>query len=280
MEKPVLINGFGRSGTTYLFFQLHYNYPGKVIYEPLNPSILRILQEMNNLKITHPYFSNKVRVIRQNYIELYGEKIFEIIKDYHPNLNTHHRILYNITELENYLKHFKGLHIKETVLFFYLNSNFIKDNWRVFHIIRHTIDTYISWLKAFGIKDRKLFKLNKLRFVFKILSKFINYKFTTLHMNFEELCNLFPLKRTIFFEEIFLAVWTLCNYHAIRSIPKRNVIVYEKPETYRNLPFTLQERLRIKIYPEARESLQYKFERIAKKIDVDYEYNSLLKLFD
>jgi len=81
-------------------------------------------------------------------------------------------------------------------------------------------------------------------------------------------------------EDAFIISWTISNYVAVNSIPKDHIIIYEKPKTYKRLPFELKDPLRIKIYPKAREDLAYEFEKIAKKWDLEDEYNYLLRFFD
>jgi len=69
------------------------------------------------------------------------------------------------------------------------------------------------------------------------------------------------------------------NYFAVKAIPAKKIVIYDNPKTYKRLPFELKDPLRITIYPKARENLAYEFEKIAKELGLEEEYNYLLKFF-
>lgn len=287
--KPILINGFPRSGTTYLALQLDKNYPNKVLYEPLHPNIGKeILIELKHkehpvfLKI-HKKLSRKYFFI--NYYKNFGEEIFKMILRYHPSLSKN-SIIFDIKKLKEYLLFFKDFHIKSIRLHLYLSEDFIKDNWEVYHIIRYPIDVFCSFLK--NMRYSQTYLERKAFFLLDKISKFlptiiINYIFRGyVGYNARKLWSLFSssLNYPKTYEESFVLVWTISNYFAVKSLKKKNIIVYEKPKDYNKLPFELKDKLRITIYPNAREKLAYKFEKIAKKLEIENEYEFLLKFFD
>ncbi len=287
-----LINGFWRSGTTYLYIQLLKIYRA-ILYEPLLPSLgetLRAIIKQQDLEITariHKYLSKKMQQkLFTNYYKFFGDKIFDIIKKYHPNRDRIYHFIYNFRDLWLYLRHFKGFHIKEVSLHLYLGEKLIRKYWEPYQIIRHPIDVFMSVLDKFCPTARKvkLTHLQKLHWTIRFLMNKLGAN--TLYPIAKELYLIYGTEtdmkkiEAMSIEDAFIISWTIANYYAVKSLPKDRIIIYEKPETYKRLPFELKDPLKIKIYPKAREDLSYKFEKIAKKWDLDSEYNYLLKLFD
>jgi len=287
MSKNILINGFPRSGTTYLAVQLNKNFPKKVLMEPLYLDLGREIK--TNLRgkpsllfeIAHKKLTEKF--LFRNYYENFGDKIFEIIIKYHPSLD-HDSVFFDIQKLKTYLMFFKDFHIKETKLHFYLNEDFITDNWDVYVIIRHPIDTFISYIKAF-LNFRLLRKVLHFEH-FPILSKIVrrlDISDRFIKCNWHKILNAYvdvrlnPTKLT--YKHKFLLVWIVLNYFAVKAIPAKKIVIYDNPKTYKRLPFELKDPLRITIYPKARENLAYEFEKIAKELGLEEEYNYLLKFF-
>jgi len=293
--KPILICGYPRSGTSYLAVQLWKNFGKKILSEPLYINLLIELQQLKrgNEKvgnIAHPYFSKQERLaLLLPYLENFGDKIFEIVRKYSPSiLLNKHTFIYPYEMLVKYFEHFKGYHIKEVRLHLYLGDSFFKENWDIYFIIRHPIDVFMSILKVnkFGKG-----KFHKLWYLIKNLGRKVeNFYINSLKTSFniwwliDSATELYyatgigsPPKTFI---EYFVYAWTVSNYIAVNSVPENHIIVYEKPKTYYRLPIKFYDPIRVKIYPKAREDLQYEFERAAKRLNLENEYNYLLKFFD
>ena len=120
--RPILINGFWRSGTTYLFKYLKWISNGKALFEPITSLSV-------NPKV---FYKNKF--IK----ELITDRFFYTIP-----------FFYNKFLLKNFLSKIKDFSIKEVTLHFYLDDEFIKENWDIYLIIRHPGDTFISYIQAF-----------------------------------------------------------------------------------------------------------------------------------
>jgi len=292
--KPILINGFQRSGTTYLYLQLYKNFK-KVLYEPLCPClgqiinrILKNIRDLSFLQSTHWFLQYEDRIsLFEPYLKYFDNFLENIFLKYYPG-SDQPQLIYDIKRLRDYYSFFTNFHIKEVYLFFYLNDDFFTKNWDIYLIIRYPIDNFISIVKNFF--RRKSFKLYNILRKITIYSKYL----TNFYLEFFKIdpFGIITLAKDINprfgpkpnnlwdIEEAFIYVWTIANYQAVKSVPKDNIIIYEKPETYKRLPFELKDPLRIKIYPKAREILYYEFEKIARRLEIEEEYNYLLKFFD
>lgn len=237
-------------------------------------------------KIVHHAFSKEeleyaTKVHKQLLKPIYFELLYK-----HPNKDGFYRWLYDTDNaLIDYLKLLKGFHIKEISLHLYLAHPFIQENWEVYHIIRHPIDVLAS-LCSIIVKQNKLHKFLLLLVeshpkIKEILSKIrpINVDFHHIIRNAQLLLRVLRyndyIPKTFF--ECFVYTWVVTNYMAIISLPKDKIIIYNKPNTLKRLPITLFDKFKVKYYPKARELLQYKFENIVHKLELEYEYNFVMK---
>ncbi len=259
----ILINGFPRSGTTYLYRYLLWRFKERVLFEP----------------VYAPYASAS------------KESVWKEAFRYHPLFTFSSTssnplwFLYNEELLRKYLSFFKDYHMKEVTLHFFVDRPFIRENWEVFHIIRDPVSTYYSFKRLFIDQTiyPKLFS-----FMRKLKLNFLENAFKRSYVPLFKMAyillwdRLDPFKIKIKeFEEAFLIVWTLSNYYAVNALDENHVIVYNKEEEYEKLKdfdeFKKVEPLNIKVYND--NSLMTKFERIAKDYKIDEEFYSLMNLF-
>jgi len=282
-EKPILLNGFPRSGTTFLFLKMYEHYD-VAFYEPLHPSVGGFVTSYRKGKFyekLHDYFSSKEnKYIAEGYYRVFGDKIYDILK-YHP-AKFENDIVFPLEELKKYMSFFKGYPVKDVRLHFYLFEDFIKDNWEVYHIIRDPFGVYYS------IKNRILRRIDKIPFKrFSIVNIIINKLGLNTIYNFARRSAFFYVSSNVklykieamSIEEVVLIGWIVTNHYVVSRLPKDRLLIYNKPDTLKNLPFDT-EGFKPKILDDVKEKYQYIFERIAKEWELSEEYEELMKLFD
>jgi len=255
--KPILVNGFFRSGTTYLYRYLEWISNGKVLLEP----------------ITTPY----------NLLNI-GLKNLEIFKS-HPKWKgskyEHFTFFYDENKLLKFLSFIKDYHIKETTLHLYLDEKFIVNNWRIFLIIRHPADTYLSFIKFFYSEQSRKFIILILERLPYLIRHFFYSNMRILYNAAEKISRLMGYPKPETHKEAFVLLWTFVNYHALNSIdPEKQLIIYEDPESYYKLPkweeWMKIEPLRIRKY-KARRKYEKEFYDIAKKLRIEKEFKELME---
>ncbi len=257
-----MINGSPRSGTSYLYRYLRWRY-GKALYEPL--VVIRTLKNVTT--------------------DVVG--LIDIIK-LNPSVTINPQFgswwFHEIEALKRYMLALKDFAIKEVTLHFYLKEDFIKNNWEVFHIIRHPADNYLSYLQWRG---------KQARISIRILNIFARLGFDSIFSRLSPVWEsgrrlaLIFIKNTdtpIDYDDAFISLWTLTNYYVLKTLGRKRIIVYNKREDYLKLPDFEKfeenvERLRIKEYPKRNKVLQL-FVRKAKKLGIYDMFEELLSLFD
>jgi len=236
----------------------------------------------------HPYFEKEKHMkMFAPYFEVFGDKIFEIIKNYHPNLMGNH-LIFDRDKLEKYLSYFKGYPIKETRLQFYMTDDFIVENWDPYLIIRDPYSVFKSIVNNFEFA--RLLS-GKLGFIFRnrnIMLLFNKWGLNRDHQYAREVASIFinskiSVRRieSMTLEECFVVGWTVSNYYVVSRIDEDHILIYNKPETFKKLPFEIDiSDFKLNFSKEFKEKYQYKFEKIAKEWDIIDEYEELLKLFD
>ena len=258
-----------RSGTTYLFRYLWWLSNGKALFEPLNDigMIWRTFPQLRKIQIR------------------YDPKMLDVL------MRTHY--IYDYDLLRQYFENLKDWNIKEVVLHFYLNEYFIRDNWDVYHIIRNPADIMLSYINAF-LRPLKLHKiyillrlLDHIPFLnilsYNMKSKYLWFREAKFFERFIHTPETHPFKIKTF-EDAITIVWTITNYYAINSInPDKQLIIYEKPETYYKLPrweeWLEKEPLKIKKYKQ-RDRIFRKMYESAKKFGIEKEFKELMSFFD
>lgn len=283
-ERKILVNGFWRSGTSFLYLQLAKNFDNS-LYEPLNPSLGNFIKSSikgHDIIRVHPYFSNNARRnLFYRYYKYFEDNIFDIIKKGHPNTDGIYHVVYNFDKLQRYLSHFKDFNIKEVSLHLYLKE--LSEYWDVYHIIRHPVDTFISIINNFYSNKFVTLKLTKLHWILRQLVNklggnplYYTAKELMLVYGPADLANFGSISA----EEAFVISWTISNYIAVRSITKENLIIYEDLNSYKKLPFEIHDQIKPEIFPRARERYNEDFSKLAERYNLSGEYDYLLRFFD
>jgi len=121
----LMINGFPRSGTTYLYRYLKWRH-GIALFEPLTSPQVAMQEAPPGLKraliLNNPF--NK-------YASFY--RSWWILDE---------------RDLREFLEAIRGIPFKEVALHFYLKT-VVEEGWDAYHIIRHPADNYISYINYF-----------------------------------------------------------------------------------------------------------------------------------
>ncbi len=265
MERPILINGFPRSGTTYLYRYLQWKY-GKALFEPV--VALRTLRDVGN--------NNVVSIIDA------------LKKNPFATVNSAYRVwwLYNVDLLREYMERLKGIPIKEITLHFYLGEDFIKSNWEPFHIIRHPADVYMSFLSwgrpAPKMSTKVAIKVLNLMVLFGID---IPLRLLGIWATGKILATIFAKdpEAKLYYEDAFIMTWTITNYYAIKVLDKNHLIAYNRKEDYYKLSdfedFERKEPIKIKEYPN-KEKLAKEFKERSKRLGINEMYEELMSLLE
>ncbi|ABU82078.1 sulfotransferase family protein [Ignicoccus hospitalis] len=258
MVKPILINGFPRSGTTYLFRYLQWKF-GEALFEPLtSPQVavefIKDERLKRDLLIKNPWNVN-ASFYRSWWI-------------------------YDTKTLEEFKELVKGIPLKEVTLHFYLDL--FQDGWEVYHIIRHPADNYFSYVNYFygGRGFGRKLAFSALKGLAKL--GFDSHKFFALWEMATRICPISSyskIRRS--FEAAFVYMWTVANWTALKTLGERRILVYEKPETLETLPefreFSKNNPFKKKTY-EGREKLFKKFDALAREVGVGEEFELLMEL--
>ncbi len=262
-SRPILINGFPRSGTTYLFdylqwYENNYGKKRRVLLEP-------IFDLRRSAWIIHKGKARE-KVLGKEHYSLMG-----ITLRYKWPQNLY---IYDERDVKFFLEKLKGYPMKTVNLHLYLDL--AKENWEVYHIIRHPASVYLS-VKSFFFKKPLLLNIyDVLRFLpipdihpyylsarlFLISEKGISVKIRN-------------------FLEAFTVVWTFTNRYAIRSV-KENLLIYNKEETLYKLPkfeeYVKHRRFRPRTYGNEAKILRTMRE-VATKYHFREEFDELVSLF-
>ncbi len=261
--KPMLINGFPRSGTTYLFdylrwYEWTYGMKRYVLLEPT-------FDLRRSRWIYHKGRPQKPIIGKEHY------SLISITLKYKwaPNF-----YIYDERDVIYFLEKLKGHPMKTINLHLYLDL--AKEHWEVYHIIRHPANVYIS-IRQFFFKMPALIDIyDKLRFL-RIPDIHPYYVSSRLFMTSEKGIDFRPKN----FLEAFTVVWTFTNLHAVKSVGN-NLLIYDKPETLSKLPKIDEFFKRRKFVPKRYEKeakVLEKMKEIVKRIGIEEEFNTLLSLF-
>ncbi len=262
MEKPILVNGSPRSGTTYLYRYLRWKF-GKALYEPL--VVLRLL-----------------RNVTSDVMELMELVKLNPLVTINPQFGSWW--FHDVEALKRYLMALKGYAIKEVTLHLYLAEDFIKDNWDVYHIIRHPADNYLSYLYWRGKRVR--YSVKVVNFLARLGFDSLFSKFSPVWEAGRRLALIFTKnpREPIDYDDAFISLWTITNYYVLKALGRDKIIVYNKREDFSKLPdFDVYEekveRLRIKEYPE-REKVMERFVKKVEKLGISDMFEELMLLFE
>ncbi|UXD22490.1 hypothetical protein IPA_05445 [Ignicoccus pacificus DSM 13166] len=256
-EKPIMINGFPRSGTTYLSRYLEWLY-GRVVYEPLatpKGTIKRIPELAKWFSYYHPYLTD-------------------------PSVNTTLWFFHNEETLRKFMEGLRGYPIKETTLHRFLGKDWIKEHWDVYHIIRDPVSVYHSFKNLFhsGTTYGKYLRIGeKLGIIAKLLQPLD--PLAKMAKVYSVIRN---IPRPSSLQGWFLMVWTFSNIEAIEAVGEDKLIIYNKEESFYKLPrfteFIKNNPLRIRVYDDTK--LENLFLKIAREHGFEREYSRLLDLFE
>ncbi|VAX18151.1 hypothetical protein MNBD_NITROSPINAE03-699 [hydrothermal vent metagenome] len=236
MSLKLLVNGFFRSGTTILWKILRDSNPSmSVFYEPCHEQI------MDNLKkFRQEPFDDEVQGFRvwNEYMEIPG--LMEKIDKNHPNSGRGNLFPEKAEDVVAYVEIYDQLK-KNCILqtnrwSFCLAEIGRAYDCRVIHIIRNPFDIYSSMLKVYMGQGSALKCLIKSAlkpfYAGKAYGIIDMYEFVV--RKFDHNYGKLDGKSGLLFKEspfnMFLIVWTLSNYHAIKGLEAigETVIVYEK----------------------------------------------------
>ena len=259
----MLINGFPRSGTTYLFDYLRWyenNYGGKrkVLLEP-------IFDLVRSAWVTHRGAREKVL----------GKEHYSLIGITLKYKWPHNLYIYDERDVKFFLERLRGYPMKTVNLHLYLDL--AKEDWEVYHIIRHPASVYLSVRSFFFSKASKLLHLyDALRFL-PVPDIHPYYLSAKLFLISEKGIRV----KVRSFLEAFTVVWTFTNKYAIKSVGK-NLLIYNKEETLYKLPkfdeYVKRRRFKPKTYGNEAEILR-KMREVATKYNFKNEFDELISLF-
>lgn len=234
MGIKIIVNGYFRSGTTFIWKSLKNQLPNYLcFYEPLHPNLAMHIQEFKK-KQKKDNLHNEL--LWEDYLNIPEEDLNAILIN-NPNLTkfgiTGEQAINEYLQIFNKLK--KPVLLQPNRMHFFLRN--APADTKVVHIIRHPIDVLRSmekaYLKSEYISLRILKRLGNIYFFQKLNAFDIDkeYKWINQHIGY-------PPKEDFLFRKIreldyfgkFVVVWTISNYYAIKSLNSNNgyLLIYEK----------------------------------------------------
>ncbi|WP_179344634.1 sulfotransferase domain-containing protein [Winogradskyella ursingii] len=219
MPIKLIVNGYYRSGTTFFWGLLKSsileNY--KVFYEPLNPYLAQFINKEKGKK------SDLHNVELWNeYINL-GETELKLLLLRHPNKDN--KGINGFVQLLDYINQFNNqeeeICLQTNRLHFHLDIIKKQFNNKNVHIIRHPLDVYNSMVKVSKMSTNIFKKTIKAMFFSKTLFFSLNSELTWINNSLgKPNLNIGSWKDRLLMTnfEKFTIVYTLSNYHALKSI--------------------------------------------------------------
>jgi len=236
MSIKIILNGYYRSGTTFLWKYLKDSFPEHIsFYEPLHTELaLSIHQEEKGGE------NNRLHgeFLWQEYLNLTSEKLSQIIA-HNPNANKEG--IKSEQDLLTYLDLFEEMKEKVILqpnrLHFFIDTVSKEYNSKMIHVIRHPLDVYASMKKAYLNVKSPVYKIAKKLFYpgFWISPGFdLSKEYRWINENkkypIDKRCNWFNKYFSLDHFGKFVVIWTISNYYAIKSIEKNKglILVYEE----------------------------------------------------
>ncbi|UXD22732.1 hypothetical protein IPA_07755 [Ignicoccus pacificus DSM 13166] len=229
LEKPILINGSPRSGTTYLYRYLKKWNP-YALFEPVSALVC---------EKSLPDGVNKHSIILSS--PAYSlRKLGEVAE-----LN----VFWPRIMVLDFLEKIKGIPFKEITLHLYLDEPLITKEWEPYHIVRDPVSVYLS-LKEVLLSPRMIWKLtgwiaelrdNDVPLLKNLVSSLAKLQVYMMSVNeiAGKLMQLTKCKYEVRYQDLFeafMVYWILANYHAVRKVDEERLLVYEEPKTFLKLP--------------------------------------------
>lgn len=234
MAIKFLINGFFRSGTTFLFNQVKEQLPENTcFYEPCYPKLGLVVEhhKQSEQKTDRLHGSS----LWSEYAELLDSDFINLLRN-HPN--TKNNGIANDASLFKYLDLFnnldKSLVLQTNRYHMYLGAIQAKYAIPVVHIIRNPIDVYFSMIKSYSKRSVGIKKYIR-KVIFPFTSKNYFGQESELKFNIEKLGLptvfydnwRFRYFKKISFKETVYINWVLGNYAALTSKDTILIVFYE-----------------------------------------------------
>jgi hypothetical protein len=233
MALTFLVNGFFRSGTTFLFHELREQFPNHACYyEPCYPKLGLVVQ---NFKTKQGPDQLHQSSLWNEYAQLTPAEFQSLLRN-HPN--TDNAGIANGAALFEYLKVFQNLEspaILQTNRYHrYLDAIQTEYNIPVVHIIRNPIAVYHSLLKSYTQRSSGLKKMIRSA-IFPFTSKNYFGQETELRQNIEKLglphvfydnWKFRYFKKISFKEKVYIN-WILANYTVLVNNKSILILFYE-----------------------------------------------------
>lgn len=274
MAIKFLINGFFRSGTTFLFNQVKEHLPDhKCFYEPCYPKLGIIVKNYKRTNLKTDKLHNAS--LWNEYAELLDSDFHTILRN-HPNTNN--KGISNDSSLFNYLDTYNNLNSQSVLqtnrYHLYLGAIQSRYSIPVVHIIRNPIDIYYSLVKSYtkrtsGVKNiaRKL--------IFPFTSNNYFGQDSELKHNIERLglpavfydnWKFRYFNKVTFKEKVYIN-WVLCNYAVLAAEQDILITFYENLTTQ-----TESESKRISDHVLADIQIQNAKHTVSKKSNSEIKY--------
>lgn len=245
MPVKVIVNGFFRSGTTVVWRILRdSNRDWRVFYEPCHEGLVNYLHDKDCISQIHPWHK---MMLWDEYYRVPG--LIENIENWHPRIGF--PLPLNIRTTLEYVGIFHAL--KENCILqtnrwhFMLGPLATRYGCGIVHIVRNPYDVFRSICRLYRAQGKWWAVLLK-----RVGTAAIGLRAFRIGVTYEQLrerhfTQLPPLARVpvvknkTYVFKVFVVVWVLCNFLALRDVYRKNgsVIVYEKlvssPSIYKKL---------------------------------------------
>jgi len=294
MPINVVVNGFFRSGTTFIWSYLKESLEKHIsLYEPLNPD-LALLLNREKQGITNSLHD---KYVFKDYLDLKEDLLNQILRN-HPN--TGGRGLGSDLEIFNYLDLINSIEgnvfIQPNRLHFYLDA--INDRYtnNIVHIIRNPLDVYSSINKAaYALVENEL-----KQFLHQILKPLMLSRSFELKQSFDWIISKYgypanykdTISSRLFSRfntfEIFVLVWTISNFFALKSCVEKNLLfvpyefIVQNPLGFKEKIADYLEHPEMKM-PEVKfknriKKYEGRFKNCIKKLQIEKEYKYIIEL--
>jgi len=306
MAIKLIINGYHRSGTTFLwryFKKALKDYT--IFFEPLKHELAHEIREEEIKKLKDPLQSIFLWPEYNNLNELQRYKILRN----HPSTNKFG--IYNENAIINYLDKFNEISGKIALqtnrLQFFLDVPKKRYNAKTIHIIRQPLDVFESMLVAYNKEPKRALDYgknpSKSRYIIRTIGKKVlplersmfeidkDYKWILGHLgrphNYKETLKSKYMQK-IFHK--FVLVWTISNYFAIKQIKKNKgyLVIYEdlikNPKKVKD-EIEKSQNLSLSEYPEVKKSNYNKFDpkklikltKVVNELGIKEEFDFIIK---
>jgi len=287
MSNLIIINGFFRSGTTFLWRVIRDSSDYVCFYEPLHPNLEQFVTDKPSIHMTHgAELWNEYRELN----ELEKSKLFSLNKVINGGQPASEQAI-------KYLEFLSELRVKVLLqpnrasLLLHDVLNFSTDA-KVIHILRDPFEVWESMCKMAIYRGRYIFIKRYFPF-FAFIRGFELFKagrdvdsFRNVS-NFEMILNcirFFGGKHYLF--RCFLRIWIQCNYSAIKAVEQQNGIIVslENLITSKSLQVGVSKYLEIDLEFELHEprcpvpaTNNYDLIQEAKKLELSLELDYILR---